>query len=53
MEEDFDEEEDEPEDNILEALLELKEEKLAIQFMGYYHQFLNTELFLFSLRHSN
>ena len=46
-------EEPEPEDNILEALLELQQDKLAINYMGYYYQFLNTDLFLFSLKNSN
>ena len=52
-EDDMGDDEQEPEDNILEALLELTQDSLAIDYMGYYVQFLNTDLFLFSLKNSN
>ena len=40
-------------DNILFALLEMMSDGLALQYMGYYNQYLNKELFLKALKGGN
>ena len=40
-------------DNILVALLGHNYDELAIQYMGFYSDFLNKDLFLFSMMHGN
>ena len=40
-------------DNILFALLEMMSDELALQYMGYYNQYLNKELFLKALKGGN
>ena len=48
-----DEERKEEPENILKALLFHMQDPLAIQYMGYYSQYLKQELFLFSLKQNN
>lgn len=37
-------------DNIMRALLQIKEDNLAYDYMGYYHTFMDETLFLFALQ---
>lgn len=52
-EEQDDYENNDKEDNILQSLLIFQQDQLCIEYMGYYQQFLNEDLFLFSIKKNN